>query len=202
MTSVGPTYGKLLGTAAGLVTRRRVNGTPRERDERALWLRLVTEGSRWSFAGAGFSGLLLAGGGLCYALTKSRPAGAKVARAWMSLGRGVNRVCHWSPAVIAPQHPARNDGRPVVGHLESELGRTARAALEERLQRVLNEYHPECGRCGVLMYRDHTYLRSFMTRHGEVRLKVTVLGCAECELKASGMDVLGQETSRVSVERR
>ena len=118
------------------------------------------------------------------------------------MGRGVNRVCRWSPAAIAPEYQAHRDGQPLVSHLESELGRDARVALEKRLQRVLNEYHPECGRCGVLMYRDHTYLRSFMTRHGEVQLNVTVLGCAECELKASGMDVLGQETGRASAAQR
>ena len=205
MISVGPSRGEALGAAAGLLTRRRTaNDAPSEHEteDRVLWLRLLTEGSRWSFAGVGFSGLLLAGGGVCYALTTSKPAGAKLARAWMSLGRGIVRACRWGPAAIAAEYPAKGEGGTVLGRLESEFGRSARAALEGRLQQVLNEYHPECASCDVRMYRDHTYARSFMTRHGEVRLTVTVLQCPECDMMASGMDVLGQETGRVSAENR
>ena len=194
MTSDAPAPQKLLAAAVRSVRRTRREEEGGEGQDRVLWLRLLTEGSRWSASGGALGGLLLAGGGICYALTRSRPAGARLQRAWVWVGRRVVTLCRWNPATLAEDRVPEGGVRLTVSQLESEVGKAGRLALERRVQRALDEYHPGCAPCGVDMYRDRAYGRSFLSRHGELRLSVPVFRCPECDAMASGMDLVGEES--------
>ena len=193
MTSNAPPPRKVLA-AARSIRRARREEERGENQDRVLWLRLLTEGSRWSTSGGAFGGLLLAGGGICYALTRSKPAGARLQRAWVWVGRRVVTMCRWDPATLAEDSLLEGGVRLTVSQLESEVGDAGRIALERRMQRALDKYHPDCAPCGVDMYRDHAYGRSFLSRHGELRLSVPVFRCSECDAIASGMDLIGEES--------
>ena len=194
MTSDAPAPQKLLATAVRSIRRARREEEPGENQDRVLWLRLLTEGSRWGTSGGALGGLLLAGGGICYALMRSKPAGARLQRAWVWVGRRVVTMCRWNPATLAEDRVPDGGVRLTVSQLESEVGNAGRLALERRVQRALDEYHPGCAPCGVDMYRDHAYGRSFLSRHGELRLSVPVFRCPECDAMASGMDLVGEES--------
>ena len=194
MTSDAPAPQKLLAAAMRSIRRARREKERGGSQDRVLWLRLLTEGSRWSTSGGALGGLLLAGGGICYALARSKPAGARLQRTWAWVGRRVVTVCRWNPATLAEDRVPDGDVRLTVSQLESEVGKAGRLALEHGVQRALDEYHPGCAPCGVDMYRDHAYGRSFLSRHGELRLSVTVFKCPECDAMASGMDLVGQES--------
>ena len=194
MTSDAPAPQKLLA-AARSVSRARPEEERDDNQDRILWLRLLTEGSRWSTSGGALGGLLLVGGGICYALTRSKPAGASLQRAWVWVGRRVVTVCRWNPATLADDRVPDGGVRLTVSQLEGEVGKAGRLALGRRVQQALDEYHPGCAPCGVDMYRDHAYGRSFLSRHGELRLSVPVFRCPECDAMASGMDLVGEESS-------
>lgn len=194
MTSEAPAPQKFLAAAVRSIRRARREDERGGNQDRVLWLRLLTEGSRWSTSGGALGGLLLAGGGICYALTRSKPAGAKLQRAWVWVGRRVVTVCGWNPAKLEEDRVPDGGMRLTVSQLESEVGNAGRLALERRVQRALDEYHPGCAPCGVDMYRDHAYGRSFLSRHGELRLSVAVFRCPECDAMGSGMDLVGEES--------
>jgi len=193
VTSDAPAPQKLVA-AARSIRRARREEERGENQDRVLWLRLLTEGSRWSTSGGALGGLLLVGGGICYALTRSKPAGASLQRAWVWVGRRVVTVCRWNPATLAEDRGPDGSVRLTVSQLESEVGKAGRLALGRRVQQALDEYHPSCAPCGVDMYRDHAYGRSFLSRHGELRLSVPVFRCPECDAMASGMDLVGEES--------
>ncbi len=193
MASDAPVRQKPLA-AARSIRRARREEEHGESQDRVLWLRLLTEGSRWSTSGGALGGLLLASGGICYALTRSKPAGARLQRAWVWVGRRVVTVCRWNPATLADDRVPDGSVRLTVSQLESEVGKAGRLALGRRVQRALDDYHPGCAPCGVDMYRDHAYGRSFLSRHGELRLSVPVFRCPECDAMASGMDLVGEES--------
>ncbi len=194
MSSDAPAPQKRLAAAVRSMRRARREQEPGENQDRVLWLRLLTEGSRWSTSGGALGGLLLVGGGICYALTRSKPAGAKLQRAWGWVGRGVVTMCRWDPATLAEGRVPDGGVGLKVSQLESEVGKAGRRALGRRVQQALDEYHPGCAPCGVDMYRDHSYGRSFLSRHGELRLSVPVFRCPECGAMASGMDLVGEES--------
>ena len=76
MTSNAPPPRKVLA-AARSIRRARREEERGENQDRVLWLRLLTEGSRWSTSGGAFGGLLLAGGGICYALDEIQTSRSK-----------------------------------------------------------------------------------------------------------------------------
>ena len=193
MTSHAPAPQKLLA-AIRSIRRARREEERGENQDRVLWLRLLTEGSRWSTSGGALGGLLLAGGGICYALARSKPAAARLQRTWVWVGRRVVSMCRWNPVTLADDRVRDGGVRLTVSQLESEVGKAGRLALEHRVQRALDEHHPGCAPCRVDMYRDHTYARSFLSRYGELRLRVTVFRCPECDAMASGMDLVGEES--------
>ena len=193
MTSDAPAPQKPLAAARSMRRAGREEERGHDQD-RILWLRLLNEGSRWSTSGGALGGLLLVGGGICYALTRSKPAGASLQRAWVWVGRRVVTVCRWNPATLAEDRVPDGRARLTVSQLESEVGKAGRLALGRRVQQALDEHHPGCAPCGVDMYRDHAYGRSFLSRHGELRLSVPVFRCPECDAMASGMDLVGEES--------
>ena len=193
MTSDAPAPQKLLA-AVRFARRARRKEERGENQDRVLWLRLLTEGSRWSTSGGALGGLLLAGGGICYVLMRSKPAGARLQRTWIWVGRRVVTIFRWSPATLAEDGVPDGGELLTVSQLESEVGNAGRLALERRVQLALDVYHPDCPPCGVDMYRDHAYGRSFLSLHGELRLSVPVFRCPECHAMASGMDLLGEES--------
>ena len=193
MTSDARAPQKLLAATIRSMRRTRREEEGGEDQDWVLWLRLLTEGSRWNASGGALGGFLLAGGGICYALTRSKPAGARLQRAWVWVGRRVVTVCRWNAATLAEDRAPEGDVRLTVSQLESEVGKAGRLALERRVQRALDEYRPGCTPCGADMYRDRAYERSFLSRIGELCLSVPVFKCPECDAMTSGMDLVGEE---------
>ena len=190
--------GKLLGVAAGPVKRWLRREEPP--GERVLWIRLLSEGSRWSVSGGALSGLLIFGGTICYAFTTMRPSAMKARRSWTRIWRKVMSLFGWDEAVLVGYNSQWEKGMSLVSQLEGKYEIALRHQLQNALREVLNEYHPTCSTCGTPMYRDHSYSRSFLSRHGELRLEVPVFRCSDCGGMASGMDIIGAEAARHRVQ--
>ncbi len=165
-----------------------------------VWMRFLREGARLSGCNALLSGLLVTTGAACYLLTIPRPRGKVIRRSWTRIGRRVLAVLRWDGAMFA-DHVDASTARPrLLSQLQREyegtLGRHLRSHLQRTLQDSLDRYRPSCPACGTTMYRQRSYIRSFLINHGDLRLDVPVFRCAECRRMASGADIIGSEDRR------
>ena len=102
----------------------------------------------------------------------------------------------WDEGMLVGYNSQWKQGRDLVSQLEGKYASALRHQLQNALQEALNEYHPTCSACGMSMYCDHSYPRSFLSRHGELHLEVPVFRCSDCGGMASGMDIIGAEATR------
>ncbi len=165
-----------------------------------VWMRFLREGARLSGCNALLSGLLVTTGAACYLLTIPRPRGKVIRRSWTRIGRRVLAVLRWDGAMFADHVDASTTRTRLLSQLQREyegtLGRHLRSHLQRTLQDSLDRYRPSCPTCGTTMYRQRSYIRSFLINHGDVRLDVPVFRCAECRRMASGADIIGSEDRR------
>ena len=194
MSLSGSRAGRLVSALRQPFTRRSQAKT--DPGGRVLWLRLLSEASRMSSSGGAVSAALVIGGVVCYAVTRSRPPVARFRRAWWRIGRRVVETFGWEQATLVSRDPGPLPPRGLLAKLEREYARPVQSQLETALQDALDDYQPACKPCGVSMYRDHSYSRSLLTRHGELQLNIPMFRCADCGAIASGMDVVGQERAR------